>query len=90
MHFFHSGLVAAALGALLVSAAPVSDLEARGSSCTFTSASKAKSGKGSCSTIVLKDISVPAGETLDLTGLKTGATVRIFFVASCSDTDYQL
>ncbi|PLB50664.1 polygalacturonase A precursor [Aspergillus steynii IBT 23096] len=75
MHFFQSGFIAAALGALLVSAAPVNDLEARGSSCTFTSAAKAKSGKGSCSTIVLKNINVPAGETLDLTGLKTGATV---------------
>lgn len=76
MLFFQSGLVATALGALLVSAAPVTGLEARASSCTFTSAAQAKSGKASCSTIVLKNINVPAGETLDLTGLKAGTTVR--------------
>ncbi|KAL4964821.1 glycoside hydrolase family 28 protein [Aspergillus stella-maris] len=74
MHFFSSTLVAAVMGAALVAAAPAADLEAR-SSCTFTSASAVKSGKSSCSTITLKDIKVPAGETLDLTGLKTGATV---------------
>ncbi|KAL4929499.1 glycoside hydrolase family 28 protein [Aspergillus undulatus] len=74
MHFFQSTFVAALMGAALVAAAPAADLEAR-SSCTFTSASAAKSSKSSCSTITLKDIKVPAGETLDLTGLKTGATV---------------
>ncbi|KAM3425002.1 hypothetical protein BST61_g6972 [Cercospora zeina] len=31
--------------------------------------------KASCSNIILKDIAVPAGETLDLTGLKDGTTV---------------
>ncbi|KAI9931147.1 hypothetical protein ASPWEDRAFT_166906 [Aspergillus wentii DTO 134E9] len=64
----------ALMGAALVAAAPASELDTR-SSCTFTSASAAKSGKSSCSTIVLDNIAVPAGETLDLTGLKTGATV---------------
>ncbi|KAL4784348.1 glycoside hydrolase [Aspergillus varians] len=62
------------MGTALVAAAPAADLDTR-SSCTFTSASAAKSGKASCSTITLKDIAVPAGETLDLTGLKTGSTV---------------
>ncbi|ORY56346.1 endopolygalacturonase [Pseudomassariella vexata] len=43
--------------------------------CTFTDAAKAKSGKTSCTTIYLKDIVVPAGTTLDLTGLKAGTHV---------------
>ncbi|KAL2830325.1 glycoside hydrolase [Aspergillus cavernicola] len=66
--------MAAVMGAVLVTAAPVTDLEPR-SSCTFTSASAVKSGKTSCSTITLDNIAVPAGQTLDLTGLKTGTTV---------------
>ncbi|KAJ5804986.1 hypothetical protein N7474_010873 [Penicillium riverlandense] len=38
--------------------------------CTFTSAASAIAGKKSCSTIVLEDIHVPAGETLDLSDLE--------------------
>nr|Q5B508.2 RecName: Full=Endopolygalacturonase B; AltName: Full=Pectinase B; AltName: Full=Polygalacturonase B; Flags: Precursor [Aspergillus nidulans FGSC A4]ABF50868.1 endo-polygalacturonase [Aspergillus nidulans] len=74
MHFLQNSLIAAAMGAALVAAAPAADLDAR-SSCTFTSASAAKSGASKCSTVTLKSIQVPAGETLDLTGLKSGATV---------------
>lgn len=44
-------------------------------SCTFTDAASVMSGKSSCSTITLSGISVPAGQTLDLTGLKTGTQV---------------
>lgn len=58
----------------LVSAVPTS-LDARGSSCTFTTAAAAIAGKASCTTITLKDITVPAGQTLDLTKLKSGTTV---------------
>lgn len=43
--------------------------------CTFTVAATAASSKASCSNIVLKDITVPAGETLDLTDLNDGTTV---------------
>ncbi|KAJ3545092.1 hypothetical protein NM208_g2685 [Fusarium decemcellulare] len=57
---FLSGLVASAL------AHPA--IEARGS-CTFTDAATAIKNKASCSTIILKDIAVPAGTTLDLTKL---------------------
>ncbi|CAI7613932.1 hypothetical protein PCG10_004567 [Penicillium crustosum] len=69
-----------ALGAAAVSgapaSAPVTDLVERGSSsCTFTSAAAAKAGKSSCSTIVLDNIKVPAGETLDLSKLKSGTKV---------------
>ncbi len=44
-------------------------------SCTFTDAASAKAGKGSCSIITLSNIKVPAGQTLDLTGLKDGTRV---------------
>nr|BAK22527.1 polygalacturonase [Aspergillus sojae] len=73
MQLLQSSVIAATVGAALVAAAPV-ELEAR-DSCTFTSAADAKSGKTSCSTITLSNIEVPAGETLDLTGLNDGTTV---------------
>lgn len=57
----------------LVSAAPAG-LETR-AGCTFTDAASAIKGKTSCSTIILNNIAVPAGTTLDLTGLKSGTTV---------------
>ncbi|KAL5113258.1 glycoside hydrolase 28 protein [Pleosporales sp. CAS-2024a] len=44
-------------------------------SCTFTDAASAIKGKTSCSAIVISGMTVPAGTTLDLTGLKTGTTV---------------
>lgn len=60
----------------LVAAAPTEvDLHARADACTFTSADKAIAGKSLCSTIVLKNIAVPAGKTLDLSDLKKGTTV---------------
>jgi polygalacturonase len=57
----------------LVSAAPTS-LDAR-ASCTFTDAAAATKGKASCTAIIIKDMTVPAGTTLDLTKLKDGTTV---------------
>ncbi|KAJ6030466.1 hypothetical protein N7460_010732 [Penicillium canescens] len=68
------------LGAAAVSAAPAPSpasglVERSSSSCTFTSAASAKAGKKSCSTIVLDNIEVPAGETLDLSKLKEGTKV---------------
>ncbi|KAH7070580.1 glycoside hydrolase [Paraphoma chrysanthemicola] len=57
----------------LVSAAPAS-LDAR-ASCTFTDAATAIKNKASCTAIVIKDMTVPAGTTLDLTKLTTGTTV---------------
>ncbi|EOD47608.1 glycoside hydrolase family 28 protein [Neofusicoccum parvum] len=61
-------------GAAFVAAAPT-ELAER-ASCTFTDAASAIKGKTSCSAIVLKGITVPAGTTLDLTGLKSGTTVE--------------
>lgn len=43
--------------------------------CTFTDSDTASASKASCTSIVLKDITVPAGETLDLTDLADGTTV---------------
>ncbi|GLI75687.1 polygalacturonase [Penicillium ochrochloron] len=76
------------LGATAVQAVPntvpelhviaTSSLEERASTCTFSGTSGAASAiksKTSCSTIVLSSVAVPAGTTLDLTGLKQGTTV---------------
>lgn len=46
------------------------------SGCTFTDSDTAASSKASCSNIVLKDITVPAGETLDLSDLNDGTNVQ--------------
>ncbi|KAE9583913.1 Endopolygalacturonase 1 [Colletotrichum fructicola] len=57
----------------LAAAAPA-ELDTR-ASCTFTDAKTAMSKKTSCTDIVLNNVKVPAGETLDLTGLKDGTKV---------------
>lgn len=62
------------LGAACVLAAPAVELAER-ASCTFTSAAAAAAGKKSCSTIILNNIAVPAGKTLDLTSLNSGTQV---------------
>lgn len=65
----------------LVSAAPAptpTELKPRAASCTFsgtTGAAAAIQSKASCSTIVLNNVIVPAGTTLDLTKLNSGTTV---------------
>lgn len=59
-------------GLVAVSVATPIDTRA---SCTFTDAATAIKNKAGCSAIVLKDITVPAGTTLDLTKLKDGTHV---------------
>ncbi|RDW57618.1 polygalacturonase 2 [Coleophoma cylindrospora] len=59
--------------AALVAAAPTA-LEQR-AACTFTTAAAAKAGKTGCASITLSSIAVPAGTTLDLTGLTAGTKV---------------
>ncbi|CDO53858.1 hypothetical protein DV113_003812 [Geotrichum candidum] len=67
-------LLAAMAG--MVTAAPINkNVCSSESVCTFTDAHSAISGKNSCSVIILDNIEVPAGETLDLTGLNKGTTV---------------
>ncbi|KAJ9625015.1 Polygalacturonase 1 [Taxawa tesnikishii (nom. ined.)] len=67
-----SVLSTALVGAGAAIAAPVVDKRA---SCTFTDAASAIKGKSSCTNIVLNNIAVPAGTTLDLTKLTKGTTV---------------
>ena len=76
-------MVSAHLSAILlgagafVSAAPASTLQER-ASCTFsgsTGAADVLKNKGSCTNIVLNNVAVPAGTTLDLTKLNDGTTV---------------
>ncbi|KAK7431990.1 Polygalacturonase 1 [Neonectria magnoliae] len=62
------------LGAL-ASSVLATPIVAPRASCTFTDAATAIKNKVSCSTIILKDIVVPAGTTLDLTKLTTGTHV---------------
>ena len=62
------------LGSLVTATPLLASLENR-ASCTFTDAASAIKGKTSCSTITLSGITVPAGTTLDLTGLKDGTKV---------------
>ena len=62
------------LGAMASAAAAGPILNDR-ASCTFTDATTAIKNKATCSTITLNNIAVPAGTTLDLTGLKTGTHV---------------
>ncbi|PSS20450.1 glycoside hydrolase family 28 protein [Amorphotheca resinae ATCC 22711] len=47
----------------------------RRTTCIFTAASAASASKTSCATIVLDNIAVPSGVTLDLTGLNSGTHV---------------
>ncbi|KAJ5946921.1 hypothetical protein N7454_003760 [Penicillium verhagenii] len=80
MPSYLSHLLCVGLAASLAVAAPtpskVSDVVKRSSStCTFTSAAKATESKADCSTIILSNIEVPAGTTLDLTDLTKGTEV---------------
>lgn len=50
------------------------NLEKR-ATCTFTNAASASKSKKSCATIVLDNIAVPSGTTLDLTSLTSGTHV---------------
>ncbi|KAI8963420.1 glycoside hydrolase family 28 protein [Daldinia sp. FL1419] len=61
--------------ATLALAAPSTTLNERASTCTFTSVDDIASKKKSCTDIVLNGITVPAGQTLDLTSLSDGTTV---------------
>lgn len=64
----------AAMGSL-VSAAPAPSLTKKDSSCTVTSASEATESVSGCSKVVVKDVKVPAGETLDLSKVDDGTTI---------------
>ncbi|KAL8420483.1 hypothetical protein RB594_003319 [Gaeumannomyces avenae] len=66
--------------AFLVASAPLAEAaprapRTRDTACVFTDAAAAIKGKTSCTTITLQNITVPAGQTLDMTGLKDGTHV---------------
>ncbi|RVD87920.1 uncharacterized protein DFL_002123 [Arthrobotrys flagrans] len=50
-------------------------IQKRATSCTVSAYSSVSSAKSSCTSITLSNIAVPAGKTLDLTGLKSGQVV---------------
>lgn len=64
-------------GAATMAAAAPTILASNGTSsgCTFTDNASVASKKASCSNIVISSMTVPAGETLDLTDLNDGTTV---------------
>lgn len=83
---FRSGLLAAALVASamaspapMITPAPRADMAVkRGSSCTFSGsagAASASKSQADCATIVLSDVAVPSGTTLDLSDLNDGTKV---------------
>jgi hypothetical protein len=88
--------------AVLVAAGPVrvhdrnttpvpTAVDRRATSCTFTDAVAASASKKSCSTIVLSGITVPAGTTLDMTGLNSGTQVsKSYLMITRALTDLRL
>jgi hypothetical protein len=52
-------------------------IEARAVSCKFTTLDEVLEGKKTCDKLTLDNIAVPAGKTLDLTGLKKGCNVSL-------------
>ncbi|KAH8719178.1 glycoside hydrolase [Phaeosphaeriaceae sp. PMI808] len=86
-------MVAMQLTTLLVStgalvAASPTNLYAR-AGCTFSDTAEAVKGKSSCSTIVIKDMTVPAGVTLDLTKLKDGTVVTFQGTTTFASTPWE-
>lgn len=59
-------------------------------SCTFTDASAASKSKASCATIVLDNIVVPSGTTLDMTDLTSGTHVCIARMKSTLSTNCEI
>ncbi|KAF3198983.1 hypothetical protein TWF191_004623 [Orbilia oligospora] len=50
-------------------------VQKRATSCTVSAYSSVSSAKSACTSITLSNIAVPAGQTLDLTGLKSGQVI---------------
>ncbi|KNG52032.1 endopolygalacturonase [Stemphylium lycopersici] len=77
---FLSSLAASAVAAPApaITPAPKPDTVKRADSCTFSGsngAAEASKSQSSCATMVLSDVAVPSGETLDLSDLADGTTV---------------
>ncbi|OSS47186.1 hypothetical protein B5807_09884 [Epicoccum nigrum] len=73
-----ASLAVSAAAAPASATTPAPQVDKRATSCTFsgtTGAAAAISSQAACSTIILNDVVVPAGTTLDLSKLADGATV---------------
>lgn len=70
-------LFSALLAGVFASSALASPLLEDRATCTFTDAKTAIKSKKTCSKIYLKNIAVPAGTTLDMTGLASGTQVNM-------------
>ena len=81
---FVAALLLSAGGLACAAPAPTSHtvarLQYRAADCTFTDVAAAIKSKSTCSTIVLSNIAVPAGTTLDMTKLNSGTTVSQLFL----------
>lgn len=85
--FFTALTLASPVPAPAVTASPEANLDKRATSCTFTAASAVSASKKSCATIVLDNIEVPAGETLDLTKLTSGTHVSAVAISLIPQAD---
>ncbi|CAN9090844.1 unnamed protein product [Alternaria alternata] len=77
---FFTSLAASAVAAPApaITPAPKPEVVKRASSCTFSGsngAAEASKSQSSCATMVLSDVAVPSGTTLDLSSLADGTTV---------------
>jgi polygalacturonase len=74
--------VAASPAQPLITASPAVNVDKRADSCTFSGsngAASASKSQASCATIVLSDVAVPSGTTLDLSDLEDDTTVSLQF-----------
>ena len=72
-----AALVAAAPAPMPTPAPKLGNTIEKRASCTFTDAVAASASKKSCATIVLNNIAVPSGTTLDMTSLNSGTHVSM-------------
>jgi polygalacturonase len=82
--FGAGGVLANPVMPMITSAPRAEHALAKRASCTFSGSlgySSASVSKKSCSTIVLSDLQVPGGVTLNLEKLTDGTTVSLFYMA---------
>ncbi|KAG7398551.1 Polygalacturonase 1 [Phytophthora boehmeriae] len=75
MKFFSPVVALAAFAAAAVYGSPMMRQEEEASSCTLSGTYTSGTDVSSCSTVTINSLTVPAGVTLDLSDLKSGASV---------------
>ncbi|KAH7489241.1 hypothetical protein KRP22_011369 [Phytophthora ramorum] len=75
MKFFSPVLASSALAIAAVCGSPMMRQEEESSSCTLSGTYTSGTDVSSCSTVTIKSLKVPAGVTLDLTDVKSGASI---------------